>query len=110
MASARVGHRYDRLNDAPEFGRLNGFGDITVHARLETPPAVAFHRVGRHGNDRDVPTRSCFFVPDRPRRLETVHFGLLDVHQDKSKSSRFRASSGSFPFPTTRNEWPDLPT
>ena len=54
---------------------------IVVHAGGQTGLAVLAQGVGGH---RDDP-RALFgrpFVPDAPRRLEPVHSGHLDVHED----------------------------
>src|SRR5215510_9268966 len=43
--------RQDRL----EFARVDGFGDIVIHARRQTAFLIAFHRMGRHGGEEPRP-------------------------------------------------------
>ncbi len=44
---------------------------------------VPFHGMGRHGNNRYMFTVGGFFGPNGLGCLEPVHFGHLNIHQNK---------------------------
>ena len=79
-----------------KLGGVDGFGDVVVHAGLQTALAIPFHGVGRYCDDRDMCVRMSLFLPDQLRRLETVHFGHLHIHEHHVQLLRGPCLDSSF--------------
>src|SRR5437660_7061186 len=67
------------FDDRAQRGELNGFGEVVVHPRREAGLAVAFQRVRRHRDDRNVAAADGLGAADLARRLEPVDLGHLAV-------------------------------
>jgi hypothetical protein len=67
-----------------ESGVFDGLGQIVVHAGGQAQFAIAFHGIGGHGDDRQVPTlcRLAFLTAQLPGGGIAIHAGHLAVHQD----------------------------
>ena len=71
------------------------FGNVIVHARLETALAVALHGVGGHGDDGDLGIGDCGSARTNGRGgLETVHDRHLHVHEHQVIGNRFQGLDG----------------
>jgi len=82
--------------------RLIRLGEVIVHARAQTDFAVAPHRAGRHGNDRNVPVRVEFHPADRRRGLQSIHFRASGRPSGPDRTSPSRGYvTASHPFSTT---------
>ena len=68
--------------------RINGFGDVVVHAGRQAALPLLNRRVGGHGEDRQVgkPRVGANFR----RGLVAVHLGHLEVHEDQVESGGAR--------------------
>ena len=71
----------ERFHDFVELVRIDGFGDVVVHACLQTLLLEAGHGVGGHGHDGCVAVRVAFQFTDPPSRFQAIQFGHLDIHQ-----------------------------
>jgi len=60
----------------------DGFTEILIHARVEAMSVVFFHGVGGHGDDVGSFRRGEAGT-NTVGRFEAIHFGHLDVHEDK---------------------------
>ena len=59
------------------------FGEIVIHPGRQAPFPVAFHGVGRQGNDRGVRRlRLAFPFADGSCGGEAIHDGHLAIHED----------------------------
>ncbi len=68
--------------DLIQLGRAYGLAEIAIHPGREAGFAVAMHRIGGHGDDRDV-LAARFGTPDHARGLESIHHRHLAIHQHK---------------------------
>ena len=59
---------------------VDRLGDVIVHARVETAPAVFAEHIGRHREDGHG--RAARGGTDGARGIEAIHFWHLHVHQD----------------------------
>ena len=55
---------HDVFNYFIEFLSVDGLGNVSVHACFQASFLVAFHRIGRHGDDGNVTFGYFFTVPD----------------------------------------------
>ena len=69
------------FDDGEQHGRIDRLREIAVHARGQTPLAIAVHRVRRHGDDADVLARDALAQANRDGRLESAHDRHLQIHQ-----------------------------
>ena len=76
------------LDRREELHGLDRLGDIRIHPGGEAALAVPCHRVGRQRNDGDMCAGETLPRPYRPRRLEAVHLGHLNVHQHDFETLR----------------------
>jgi hypothetical protein len=58
----------------------DGFGDVVVHARLETAITGSIESLGGHGNDGDTPICTVELADQRGSFI-SVHFGHLAIHE-----------------------------
>ena len=76
--------RHKRLHPAlerrVESVRVDGLGHVVVHSGVQAALAFFHRRVGGHGDDREL--RKARIRADLGRRLEAVHFGHLEIHQN----------------------------
>ena len=72
--------------------KRNRFGDVVVHSGSEASLAVAGHGVGGHRDDRDVPARAFFLLPDERGGFKTIHLGHLHIHEDQVEGLFFQHS------------------
>ena len=61
--------------------RIDRLREIAVHARGQTPLAIAVHRVRGHGDNADVLARGALAQANRDGRVEAAHDRHLQVHQ-----------------------------
>ena len=54
---------------------------IVVHARGQKTFPVAIERIGRHGDDGQVPLTRSAQSAYRCRRFDSIHFRHLDIHE-----------------------------
>ena len=63
----------------PQLRRVDGFGHVVVHAHGEAALAIGLHRVGGHGDHRQVGEAGV--GPQQARGSLAVHHGHLHVHE-----------------------------
>src|SRR6185295_6999652 len=69
------------LDDLEELVRLNRLRQIRVHPRRQAAQVVALHRMGGHGDDREMKPGDVFpFANDR-RAVEAAHLRHLHIHE-----------------------------
>ena len=54
---------------------------MSLHPRISTTRAVFYHRVRRHGNNRDCGPLG--LLPNRTGSRQAVHHGHLEIHQNR---------------------------
>ena len=62
-----------------EHGRIDGLGQMIVHAGVETALPVFTEGIGGHGDNRHLAPQ----LADRQRSLDAIHHRHLHVHQDQ---------------------------
>ena len=67
------------LHEKPRIKRL---GDVIIHPRFQAAFPVAFERMRRHRNDRDMLAGSSLLA-DVHGCLQPIHLGHLHIHQDR---------------------------
>ena len=65
--------------------RPNRLGNVIIHTGFQAAFLVPQHRMSRHGDDGDVFSGLAFDLPNGLCRLQTVHPGHLNIHQDEIK-------------------------
>ena len=70
------------FEDGDDFGFVDGFGDVVVHAGIEAALAVALHGVGGHGDDDDAAIGR-LGAADLFGGLVAVHHRHLAIHKDE---------------------------
>lgn len=81
-ASNSLGNGDEFVDDRIEFVGADRLGDVAIHARFFAAIAVAFHGMGRHGDDGDVDTRGFLSLADGASCFEAIEDRHLNVHQD----------------------------
>ncbi len=72
-----------------EFPCANGFGEVSIHPRLQAALPIAFHGMGGKGHDGRVNARMIFVFANLSGCFEPIHFGHLHVHQHHIIGLRF---------------------
>ena len=70
---------------------LEWLGEIPDHARVLRLITIALHGAGGERDDGDLPAILPLPGANEPRGLETIHFGHVDVHQDRVEELLFEA-------------------
>ena len=73
-------HRGQCFHHGADIDRL---GNVRLHACFCRCLLVLLKGVGRHGEDRNACKSFIREAPDCSRRLIPVHYGHLDIHQDR---------------------------
>jgi hypothetical protein len=68
------------FHNGEQFRRLEWFGDVAVHARLQATLAIALHGVGGHGDYRNVFAGVLLPCANGGRGFQPVHFRHLHIH------------------------------
>src|SRR2546428_7745652 len=96
----------ETLDDLEEFLRTDRLTDIGIHAAIETPLAIPLHCIAGHCNDRNMITGGLFLLSDGSRRLEAVHLGHLNIHEDNIEPVSRKCLQYLFPIICNSNLMP----
>src|SRR5579875_19961 len=75
---------------------VQGLGDVTVHSSGEAAFFVAAHGVGGHGDDGNVLASEALVAANGSGGFEAIHFGHLNVHQDRVERLVFESVQYGF--------------
>ena len=93
-AERGLSRRLERPEGGLEVGLADRLGEIAVEAGGQAALAIALHGVGRQRDDRHVAAAFSLALANRPERLEAVHLGHLQVHQDDVEAGCLERGEG----------------
>ena len=74
---------YEIIDDREKISDIERFGDVAVHPGFKAEFSVAYHRVSGHRNDGNVLPAQLFALSNGYCGFQAVHFGHLNIHEDK---------------------------